>query len=439
MNNRRPGTSGARHSAGRDYDPTVTTATELFDRAADDSVAANWTAAVESLTIALRLDPDAAPRHYYALGHAREQLRDWSGAANAFTEAIRRRRNAPPWWHFKLGRVLARVDRWAEAAEAFETAISRREDPPAGWYFQAGRCYERQRLWSEAEHCYRRGLELDPDSRPVEREMLAAEPHEFPARRRVLRFIAAHLDEIRALAAESLQVEDRTDVIYTYWAQGFDTAPDIVKACHRRLLERSSLPVLDLDERGMGELIRLPDDIEARRIQPTHRSDLLRLELLARYGGTWLDATCLVVQDPAPVLAELRAPSGYFAFSKRRTTIASWLMTSTPDQELVRILRAALHTYWRHHERLTEYFVLHHIFESLTRLDARFAALWAATPSRSFSDPFRLRWNFGRPYEAHEFDRMLAGSFVHKLTYKYPPEEASPGTMLGHLLSMLES
>lgn len=414
------------------------TATELFDHAADASAAANWTAAVESLATALRIDPDAPPKQYYAFGHALEQLGDWAGAADAYREAIRRRRDVPAWWHFKLGRTLRRANRWAEAAEAFETAIMIRADSPPGWYFQLGRCYERLRLWSEAADRYRQGLALDRDAWPVEHRMLATEANEFPARRTVLRFIADHLDEIGDLAAESLQVEDRTEVIYTYWAQGFQDAPGIVRACHRKLREHAGTTVLDLDERGMADLVRLPDDIEDRGIHPTHRSDLLRLELLARYGGSWLDATCLVVQDPAPVLAELRAPSGYFAFSKRRTTIATWLMSSTPDHELVRILRAALHTYWRHHERLSEYFVLHHIFEALTRLDERFAALWSATPHRSFADPFQLRWNIARPYDAVEFDRMLSGSFVHKLTYKYQPQDAAPETMLGHLLAIIQ-
>jgi hypothetical protein len=162
---------------------------------------------------------------------------------------------------------------------------------------------------------------------------------------------------------------------------------------------------------------------------------LLRLELLARYGGTWLDATCLVVSDPAAALRDLRDPSGWFAFTKRRVTLSTWMMTATPGHYLVRMLREALYVYWRHHDHLSHYFALHYLFEALTVLDADFGRAWEATPRLRFDEPFALRWNFAAPYEAERFDDILAGSFVHKLTYKYAPEDAAAHTMLGHLLA----
>jgi hypothetical protein len=130
----------------------------------------------------------------------------------------------------------------------------------------------------------------------------------------------------------------------------------------------------------------------------------------------------------------LREPSGYFAFSKRKTTFATWVMSSVPDHYLVRMLRAALHTYWRHHDKLTEYYVLHHIFEALTLLDDEFGRLWTATPVRPFNEPLMLRWKFAEPYNPASFQRMLHACFVHKLSYKYEPEEAAPGTVLAKLL-----
>lgn len=417
--------------------PPVTTGGEFFQRAEEAFERSDWPAAIAAFRAGLRLEPDAQARHYYRLGLALERSGDWESAVDAISQAIARRRKTPAWWYFKLARGYRVLRRWSEAAEAFELAISKHEDPAPGWYYQLGNCYERLLLWDEARDRYQRGVDKDPDIWPLERRMLELETNEFPTRRIMLRFIAEHLDEIRSAAAESLGRDDRSDVIYSYWAQGFGTAPEIVRRCHERLKERSSAPVLDLDEPGMQKMISLPADIEARGIHPTHRSDLLRLELLARHGGSWLDATCLVMSDPAPELAALREPSGYFAFGKRNTTIASWLMTSVPDHYLVRMLRAGLHTYWRHHDRLTEYYVLHHIFEALTRLDEEFARLWAATPRRYFDGPFRLRWNFGEPYVEQDFRQMLSGSFVHKLTYKFQPHEVASGTMLGQLLEVM--
>jgi tetratricopeptide (TPR) repeat protein len=393
------------------------------------------TTSPETSTEAVRPGPDSLPMHYFEYGLALERQQDWPGAADAYREAIDRRRKVPAWWYYKLAQVLRRLERYHQVAETLEQAIAIRESAPPGWLFLLGRVYERLGRWDDVRASYQQALDRDPASTEVERRMLAAELVEFPGRRTLTRFVAQHLDEITERAAADLTVEDR-NVIYSYWAQGFDDVPDVVRLCHRRLHEQSSVEVVDLDEAAMSKLIKLPGDVD-RGVHPTHRSDLLRLELLSRYGGTWIDATCLVNGDPGPRLAELRAPSGFFSFGKRRTTFASWLLTSTPNHYLVRMLREALHTYWRHHDRLTHYFILHYMFEALTQLDARFAALWQATPRLSYADPFQIRWRLLEPYQEEEFQRLWAGSFVHKLTYKYEPEQAGPHTFIGHLLRTL--
>ena len=437
MNNRHRVVLGAGAVRRPTYDRLVTKAGALLQRAEDAFDDENWALAAERYAAGLQLAPNSRALYYYRLGLCRERMEDFDGAVEAIAQAITRRRDPPAWWYFKLARGLRRQKRWADAAEAFKTAIERNEQPPAGWFFQLGNCYERGGRWSDAQAAYERGLERDTDVWPIERGMLDREINEWPARRVMLRFINEHIEEIRAEASVSLAGEDRSDVVYTYWAQGFDAAPEIVQRCYKRLQERTTGTVIGLDEPAIQNLIKLPDDIEARGIHPTHRSDLLRLELLARHGGSWLDSTCLVVSDPLPELSALRKPSGYFAFSKRNTTFATWVMSSVPDHYLVKMLRAALHTYWRHHGKLTEYYVLHHIFEALTLLDDEFGRLWTATPVRMFNEPMVLRWKFAEPYDEAEFQQMVDGCFVHKLSYKYEPGEAAPGTVLAKLLEVI--
>ncbi len=413
--------------------------TDLFTRAEQAAADRDWPTAAQTYRTALHLVADAPAKHHYAYGRALEQLGDSPGAERAFAEAVRRRSTAPAWWYVKLAGARGRLQQWEEAAGAYRDAIARRGGcVPPGWYFQLGTAYEHLGRWTEAADAHRRGCLLDPDSTGAELGMLARETREFAGRRGMLRFVGPRLERIReqALAGDEI-VEDRSGTINVYWAQGFAAAPPIVQLCHRRLHRHSGLPVRDLDDTTVDGLVRLPVDIQARGIAATHRSDLLRLALLARYGGSWLDATCLVTEDPAGPLQDLRRPSGWFAFTKRRSTLATWLMTATPGHYLTRMLREALYCYWREHERLTHYFTLHYLFEALTVLDPEFGRLWQATPSRPFTAPFALRWSFAEPYDPVRFTAMLSGSFVHKLTYKYLPEQAAPATTLGHLLATL--
>lgn len=422
----------------------MTTAAEiddLFAQGAEAAKAKDWPSAVQAYRDGLALDPDVAPRFYDAYGDVLERIGDGDAAVGAFSQAIARRRNVPAWWHFKLGRAQARRKQWQAAAEAYETAIAIRDEVPPGWYFRLGTMYERLGRWADVQRCYRAGLDADPASTALQREMLELESQEFPGRRRMLSFVDAHLDEIRQAAARPLppapDVPAVEDPIYLYWAQGFAAAPEVVQLCRRRLLQHAGDRVLELDDAAMNALVALPADIVDRDIAPTHRSDLLRLQLLSRNGGSWLDATCLVLADPIPELHRLREPSGWFAFGKRRTTLATWLMTSTPCHELPRLLYEALLCYWRHHDHLSHYFALHYIFEALTRLDERFGALWEQTPRLSFNRPFAIRWKLAEPFQRDRLEEMLADSFVHKLTYKYEPEQAQPQTMLGQLLRTL--
>lgn len=346
----------------------------------------------------------------------------------------------------RQGWALAQSGQWERAAQAYRTAIELADDVPQRWYFRLGTAAEHLGRWGEVGRCYHRAMAGEPDSTPADliammQAMLAAESREFPGRRAMLVFVAEHLDEIRGVAADPLppvgQAPAGPDPIYFYWAQGMSNLPEVVRLCRRRLLDRAGDRVVELDDTTADRLVSLPPDIEQRGIAPTHRSDLLRLQLLNRYGGSWLDATCLVRDDPTPQLQQLRQPSGWFCFAKRRTTLATWLMSSVPGHPIPRMLYAALVTYWRHHERLGHYFALHYLFEALTRLDTEFARLWEQTPRLGSREAFALRWNQAAPYEPDRYREMLAASFVHKLTWKYPPEQAAPGTMLGRLLQTM--
>jgi len=335
---------------------------------------------------------------------------------------------------------------WAAAAAAYRSAVEQRPDAPPLWYFRLGTAEEHLGHWGAAGSCYERAMAAEPegtDPQLVEimHRMLDTEIREFPGRRMLLLFVARRLEEIYAVAAEPLPPASDSppvdDPIYFYWAQGFDSLPEVVALCRRKLLDHAGDRALELDDHAVDRLITLPVDIEARNIAATHRSDLIRLQLLCRYGGSWLDGTCLVLNDPLPELARLRAPSGWFSFTKRRTTLATWLMSSVPGHRIARLLYAALVVYWRHHDRIGHYFALHYMFEALTFLDAEFGTLWQETPRLLFRAPFALRWSQADPYDPQRYKEILADSFVHKLTWKYPPEQAAPTTMLGRLLRTL--
>ena len=84
--------------------------------------------------------------------------------------------------------------------------------------------------------------------------------------------------------------------IWFCWLQGFDNAPEIVHACYNSI--KRNIPDREIeviDNENWQEFVELPDYIikkwEKGRNPAALFSDLLRLELLIKYGGTWIDST----------------------------------------------------------------------------------------------------------------------------------------------------
>lgn len=90
--------------------------------------------------------------------------------------------------------------------------------------------------------------------------------------------------------------------IFQYWHQGFDAAPTLIQSCMRSV-EKSSLQFkyVFLDELTLGDWIDIPQHVyerlESNTISLAGFTDVIRSALLSKYGGVWVDASCLVT-DP---------------------------------------------------------------------------------------------------------------------------------------------
>lgn len=88
--------------------------------------------------------------------------------------------------------------------------------------------------------------------------------------------------------------------VWICWWQGLDEAPELVKACIasiERNIPEDALTVL-VTMKNRGEYVTFTDNVwdkfDRGIISYTHMADMLRCELLYRYGGMWIDATYFV-------------------------------------------------------------------------------------------------------------------------------------------------
>ena len=280
--------------------------------------AGNWASAATVLEKAAVQSPSDAGLRLH-LARAYEGQRRWEAAAQAYRAALSNGDRQPETF-LHLGWALQRQRRWKEAAEAHRAAARAYEaalavdDSNQELRLGLGRALEGSRDLAGAGRVYHDLLERDSHASEIDYGLLAADPRRLPARRGYARFVIAHLDEIRArVSTGSSEPSEHRPCIWFYWGQGLAEAPPVVRRCHHELMRHHAPDeVVVLDDGLVSEYVEIPEAARRRTAEDrTKFSDVLRLELLHRYGGIWLDATCLVRRRLLDLLPEL-LPSGFF-------------------------------------------------------------------------------------------------------------------------------
>lgn len=225
--------------------------------------------------------------------------------------------------------------------------------------------------------------------------------------------------------------------IWILWLQGIETAPPIVKACvtsWQRLNATWTIHVLTRESLAdfLPE-VSDPNSILSMQLSDATYSDIVRIELLSRYGGVWVDATCYCLQ-PLDNWLDGMLSGGFFAFERPVPTrmISSWFLAATQSSHIVHEWRRRVHWHWQERKDDPDYFWFHHLFGHAYQDDERFRALWDRVPKVSATDPHMFA-----PYEKRllgamsKEDRAVI-SFARlpllKLTHKVDHSAAREGS-----------
>jgi Capsular polysaccharide synthesis protein len=206
---------------------------------------------------------------------------------------------------------------------------------------------------------------------------------------------------------------------FTYWNTPLEDAPPIVQACLVSQLKHLGNSHRVMDDRHIAHAISMPSTIITKRdcMSTTHYSDVIRLCLLAQYGGVWLDATVFL---SGPIEDSLRS-SEFFAYTRPHDPylISSWFLAAERSNYLILRWLELLVQYWREFNQLVDYFLLHHLFEILVLTDRRFRQVWSSMPERSFLPPHVLQSRLLSDFNITIIEEAYRQTPIHKLTYKY--------------------
>ncbi len=217
--------------------------------------------------------------------------------------------------------------------------------------------------------------------------------------------------------------------IWICWFQGIENAPELVQKCCLSVKENMlDKEIIVLTSDNIKDYVTFPDYIMEKWkkgvITNTHMTDLLRLELLIKHGGMWLDATVFCSDGK---IAPYFFDSDLFFYQCLKpgrdghsTYISSWLMSAKTNNKILMATQFLCYEYWKEHDSMVDYFLLHD-FMSIV-LDY-YPEDWNKIVPRDNSTPHELLLRLFETYDEGIWTAIREQTPFHKLSYKYEKEK----------------
>lgn len=198
--------------------------------------------------------------------------------------------------------------------------------------------------------------------------------------------------ELSEIASHYQKREVINQTVWYSWWQGLDNAPELVKACIQQMQQQfpSGTKFINIDCSNFTDYVDLAPKIlnlfKSGKMTHAHFSDQLRINLLAKHGGIWLDATLWVNQEQELAIFDLpffsyRAKKSLPISSDHGTDQGNWQLyllggTNTYLYEALKIVNDA---YWERYSKVIHYLQLDKmielVFEALPELSAEMQKL----------------------------------------------------------------
>ena len=240
---------------------------------------------------------------------------------------------------------------------------------------------------------------------------------------------------------QSKQINEKSNKVWFSWLQGMEVAPDIVKVCYASLQRYiKDKEIVVITQENMGKYVTFPEHIQKKYekgvIPMAHFSDLLRLELLTRYGGTWIDATVLCTGFDTLKTKDIKkcldADLFLFQYLKRGDEkfngISSWFISASSNQKMLLILRDMLYQYWKDYDCVVAYFILHIFF---TMMAEKMPEEVMKMPKKSNRYCFYLEHRLSDEYDDTWMDELTSRCCFHKLNVRlWKGAEGNPNSFM---------
>lgn len=216
--------------------------------------------------------------------------------------------------------------------------------------------------------------------------------------------------------------------IWVFWYQGFETAPDLVKSCLKSLKRCAGKhPVMELSKNNYRDYVQIPDYIEkkweAGWITVPQFSDILRVSLLAKYGGCWTDATIFYSSwiyerlDTAQwysIKPKMKIKNPMYVSEYRWS---AYFQICSKNNIIMRYMQEMFYSYWKDHSQMIDYFLIDYLFALGYQHILEIRKLINDTPYNNSE----INWmgaHLDDKYDDKEYSRIIEKTALFKLNWR---------------------
>jgi hypothetical protein len=247
--------------------------------------------------------------------------------------------------------------------------------------------------------------------------------------RNIFQWIECHYPEdIKKMEEAHLAYEpEPVKHIWVMWWQGLDNAPALVKKCVKILKEKSQgYTITLLDKDNYKDYVDIPSYItnkfEHGKISIANYSDVIRMALLYKYGGFWIDSTVLLLDGwdkdyyNLPFFS-IKNHLTYIDGAVSKFRFSTFFMYSKKNNTFFQLIRDFLYDYWKRQNRTIDYMLIDYVMLLICHHNREFKEMLDQVPYTN-ENVHTLRNHMGEAYSPQRFAELTKDTQIFKLTYK---------------------
>ena len=222
--------------------------------------------------------------------------------------------------------------------------------------------------------------------------------------------------------------QENSKIIWTLWMQGYENAPELVKSTIdsiRKFAELNNFQFILLEENTIEKYVVFPKLIKEKMdlgvIDYTKISDILRVSLLAKYGGTWVDATIYMKEefDSSLLLQNYYTikTGGIEDYSPNISNNRWKGFFLSGNSSLFSFTRDFFFEYYSRYDIAVDYLLIDYIFDIAYKYDEKIKKQMLEL-EKSNPNLFWLESHLGDEFDQKVWDNITETTKAFKTTYK---------------------